>query len=302
MPEISVIMGVYNQFNRDILQAAVDSILHQTYKDFEFIIYDDGSNKEAATILKDVVKSDPRIKLIGREVNHGLAFSLNSCIKEAKGKYIARMDADDISYPNRLQRQKEFLETHEEIAFVGCNIELFDENGVWGERKMPGEPKPSDYLRFSPFAHPTVMYRASIFDKNEGYVTSDEMLRCEDYEIFMRLHCVGLKGANMQEVLLAYRENDESYKKRSFKFRVNEAKCRYRNFKNLGILFPFGWFYVLRPLAACLIPRKVVGFLKHVESGYVKKTYEQVKAYEENSISYNRPDIVLANNNRVHAG
>ena len=82
-------MGVYNQYNRDILQAAVDSILHQTFKDFEFIIYDDGSNKEAATILKEVAKSDPRIKLIGREVNHGLAFSLNSCIKEAKGKYSA---------------------------------------------------------------------------------------------------------------------------------------------------------------------------------------------------------------------
>ena len=98
MPEISVIMGVYNQFNKDILLAAVDSILKQSFTDFEFIIYDDGSHPEAAILLKEVEQLDKRIVLIGHEENHGLAFSLNACIDVAKGKYIARMDADDISY------------------------------------------------------------------------------------------------------------------------------------------------------------------------------------------------------------
>ena len=91
MPEISVIMGVYNELNKDILMEAVNSILHQTFEDFEFIIYDDGSCPEAATLLREVEGLDERIKLIGQDENHGLAFSLNACIDEAKGKYIARM-------------------------------------------------------------------------------------------------------------------------------------------------------------------------------------------------------------------
>lgn len=160
MPEISVIMGVYNELNKDILMEAVNSILHQTFEDFEFIIYDDGSCPEAATLLREVAGLDERIKLIGQDENHGLAFSLNACIDEAKGKYIARMDADDISYSERLMKQKKFLDKYQEYSWVGCNIDVFDQNGVWGERKMPEFPIEQDYLRFSPYAHPTVMYRA----------------------------------------------------------------------------------------------------------------------------------------------
>jgi glycosyltransferase involved in cell wall biosynthesis len=120
MPEISVIMGVYNELNKDILMEAVNSILHQTFEDFEFIIYDDGSCPEAATLLREVEGLDERIKLIGQDENHGLAFSLNACIDEAKGKYIARMDADDISYPERLMKQKKFL-IFIFIQFCSCN-------------------------------------------------------------------------------------------------------------------------------------------------------------------------------------
>lgn len=266
MPEISVIMGVYNQFNKDILLAAVNSILNQSFTDFEFIIYDDGSHPEAAALLEEVQQMDERIVLIGQEENHGLAFSLNACIDVARGKYIARMDADDISYPERLKKQKEFLEQNPEFAWVGCNIEICDEKGIWGRRKMPERPKESDYLKYSPYAHPTVMYRAEIFDTNQGYVDSKETLRCEDYEIFMRLREAGLKGANIQEYLFCYREDKESYKKRRIKYRFNEAKCRYRNFKSMGILFPVGWIFVLRPIVACFIPARVLAWVKRRES------------------------------------
>ena len=303
MPEISVIMGVYNQFNKDILEAAVNSILSQSFRDFEFIIYDDGSHPEAAEILKEVAKTDPRIKLIGREENHGLAFSLNSCIRIAKGRYIARMDADDISYPERFAKQRDFLEKNTEYSWVGCNIEVFDEKGIWGRRNMPERPVPEDYLKFSPYAHPTVMYRASIFDKNEGYVDSEDMLRCEDYEIFMRLKSQGLCGANLQEYLFAYRECDDSYKRRSFRFRINEAKCRYRNFKKLGILFPKGWLYVFRPVFACLIPGKILKLIKHIQSGRLenRKTIE-VESYEKkNSIDIVNSHII-GNVSRVRVG
>ena len=112
--QVSVIMGVYNQWNREALQKAVKSILNQTLTDFEFIIYDDGSDPEVAGYIRELEKLDERIVLIGKEENHGLAFSLNMCIGAAKGKYIARMDADDIALPERLQVQYDFMERHKD--------------------------------------------------------------------------------------------------------------------------------------------------------------------------------------------
>ncbi len=302
MPEISVIMGVYNQFNKKILLEAVNSILNQSFKDFEFIIYDDGSHPEAAMILNEVAKLDERIILIGQEQNHGLAFSLNACIEIARGKYIARMDADDISYPERLQKQKEFLENNPEFAWVGCNIEVCDETEIWGRRKMPEKPGARDYLKYSPYAHPTVMYRAEIFDTNQGYMDSREMLRCEDYEIFMRFREAGLRGANLQEYLFCYREDRESYEKRRVRYRLNEAKCRYRNFKKMGILFPFGWLFVLRPVVACLIPAGLLAWIKRKESSISQENDSEGEKSEKkrNSVAGN---IVRYNgDNRVRYG
>lgn len=266
-PEISVIMGVYNQFNKDILLKAVHSILDQTFKDFEFIIYDDGSNKAVGDYLKEIEKLDSRIILIGQDVNHGLAFSLNECIGRARGKYIARMDSDDISEPNRLKVQREYLINHPEFGWCGCNATLINEDGVWGIRKMPEFPTMEDYLKFSPYIHPSVMYRSEIFDSNEGYSVSKEMLRCEDYEIFMRLRQAGFRGANIQDNLFRYRENRNSYKRRTWKNRINESKCRYRNFKTMKILWPKGFWYVLRPIIGGLVPNKVIYAIKRKESG-----------------------------------
>lgn len=264
-PIISVIMGVYNQWDEKILKTAVQSILNQTFQDFEFIIWDDGSHPDAAKMIQSLSVLDTRIIIAGREENRGLAYSLNACIGLAKGRYIARMDADDISLPDRLQKQYDFLEQHKEYAWCGCNTKLFDENGVWGSRKMPRQPQEHDYLRFSPFVHPTVMFRAMVFDANKGYLESEETLRCEDYEIFMRLKQAGLKGYNLQEDLFCYRENMDSYQRRKFHFRISEAKLRYRNFKKMGMLFPVGWMYCLRPVAGGLLPASVIAFLKRTE-------------------------------------
>ena len=104
-PMVSVIMGVYNQWDEKILRDAVNSILNQSFRDFEFIIWDDGSCPEAAGNVQALGGMDQRIIIAGREENRGLAFSLNECIRLARGKYIARMDADDFSLPGRLERQ-----------------------------------------------------------------------------------------------------------------------------------------------------------------------------------------------------
>lgn len=267
-PEISVIMGVYNQWDRDALRSAVESVLNQTFRNFEFIIYDDGSDAEAAGYIKELEKLDRRIILIGREENHGLAFSLNACISRSRGHYIARMDADDISLRDRLMVQYEFLEAHPEYAWCGCNAELFDEEGVWGERCMPEIPGDKDYLPFSPFIHPTVMYRRSLFETNGGYRVSPETFRCEDYEIFMRLHQAGCTGYNIPCFLFQYRENQDSFRKRKLEYRINEMKIRYQNFKKMHLLFPMGWLYVIRPLVGGVLPVSLVAWMKRKESGY----------------------------------
>lgn len=256
--KISVIMGVYNQRNKEILSAAIDSVLAQTRKDFEFIIYNDGSDSEISKILNDYAKKEPRIHYIENEVNHGLAYSLNSCIDVAKGKYLARMDDDDICDPQRLMVQYRYLEEHPEISFVGSSAFLIDEKGQWGIRKMPEYPEKQDFLRYSPYIHPTVMIRRSVFEEVEAYRATKENWRCEDYELFMRLWKLGYQGYNIQQPLFYYRENRDSYRKRKLCYRWNETCLRYRNFKKLGLLYPFGWCYVIRPMVAAVIPSGLI--------------------------------------------
>lgn len=265
-PKISVIMGVYNQWNKEWLDNAVDSILSQTMTDFEFIIWNDGSDEAVTSYIESLKNRDSRIVIVGKDENHGLAYSLNSCIRMAKGMYIARMDDDDKSLPNRLEMEYEFLETHKEYSWCGSAADLFDENGIWGRRIMKPVPVADDFLKYSPFIHPTVMFRKSIFAIHEGYAEEDEMLRCEDYELFMRLYKSGFRGYNIEDVLFQYREAKASYKKRKFVFRINEAKVRYRNFKVMGLLNVKGWLYVLRPIIGGLVPNFVISFIKRVES------------------------------------
>lgn len=260
---VSVIMGVYNQKNKDILKAAVDSILSQTFKDFEFIIYNDGSDEDVTANLEEIAALDERIILISAKDNNGLAFSLNVCIDRACGEFIARMDADDKSLPTRFEKQIEFLENNEEYWWCGTNAQLFDEDGNWGVRYMPEIPAEQDYLAFSPYIHPSVMYRAKVFEvAKEKYNVSAETLRCEDYEIFMRLRQLGFCGYNIQEELFMYREGKDAYKKRKFKYRLNEARIRYRNFKSMKLLWPKGWIYVVRPIVGWFIPTSMLAAIK----------------------------------------
>lgn len=261
--EISVIMGVYSGKNTADLDRAVSSILGQTFRNFEFIIYDDGSNPEASKFIRELEKRDKRIVVIGSEENHGLAFSLNKCLEKANGRYIARMDDDDISMPKRFEKQIAFLESHPEYDWCGCNAKIFDDLGEWGITTRPEVPTAEDYLRFSPYIHPTVMYRRETLIENDGYSARKETLRCEDYEIFMRLYRSGFKGCNMQQILFKYHVNRDTYHARDFKFRIYEAKVRYENFRKMGILFPVGWLYCLRPIVGAVVPVKLIECYKH---------------------------------------
>ncbi|WP_340004655.1 glycosyltransferase [Paenibacillus sp. FSL K6-0276] len=262
MPKISVVMGVYNPSNKEMLLQAINSILNQTYSDFEFIICDDGSNNESFKFLQFVCQKDNRIILLKNDINKGLAATLNSCLQIAKGEYIARMDADDISTEKRFQNQVDFLDNNNEYALVGCSAVLFDDSGDWGHRKMIEKPIDKSFLFNSPFIHPSIMIRKSALMKVDGYRVSKETLRCEDYDLFMRLYSLGMKGCNLNETLYRYREDSSAYKRRKYKFRIDEAKVKYKGFKQLGLL-PLGLIYVLKPIIVGLIPYKVINVLRN---------------------------------------
>lgn len=259
-PKISVLMSTYNPSRDGGFLEAVQSVLGQTYEDFEFLICDDGSGEEGAGLLEKTASQDSRIRLLRNRERRGLAYGLNHCIREARGSYLARMDDDDLCLPERFQVQLEYLEGHPETAFVGCNAKLMSEDCIWGSRRMPERPSERDFLKYSPYIHPTVMFRRSVFQGREGYRT--DTVRGEDLELFMRLAGEGIQGVNLQEELFCYREERDSYQRRTVRSRLDEVKIRCRGYGRLGILFPVGWLCALRPLAAACVPPGILYQLK----------------------------------------
>lgn len=255
-PMVSVIMSTNGQQKTAYLRAAVESVLNQKGVELELILCDDGSPKEYSRCLQELAEKDERIRLIRNPESKGLAHGLNLCIGMAQGKYLARMDDDDICSADRMRIQWDYLEEHREVGYVGCNAKLMDDEGVWGYRQMPEMPEKKDFLRYSPYIHPSVMFRRELFDGQKGYETKTR--RGEDYELFMRLFAAGHRGSNLQRALFTYREDRNSYKRRKPGSRLDEVGIRYRGFSALGIMLPWGWLYLLRPLAAELIPQSLI--------------------------------------------
>ncbi len=256
MPDISVIMGIYNG-SRTYAAMAIDSVLNQTYTGFEYIICDDGSENTFYEWLEAYCKKDNRIRLLRNHRNRGLAYTLNRCLKQASGFWIARMDADDISLPDRLEKQVEFLRSHKNYALVGSNAYMIDAHCIWGQRRLEERPRKESFLNTSPFIHPAVMIRREVFIKLHGYKESQRLLRMEDYDLFLRLYAAGWRGYNLQEPLLMYREDLQAYKKRKYRYRLWECRMRYDGYRRLEIL-KGNLRYVLKPLAAGLIPVAVM--------------------------------------------
>lgn len=257
MKKISVIMGVYNPKDKSMLKKSIESILQQTYRNIEFIICDDNSNDEIKEILNYFKKKDDRIIIINNNDNLGLAASLNNCLKIATGEYIARQDDDDISKENRLEEEIEFLEKNTKYDFVGCNLELFNSNGIWGYRKHNEKPVKKDFLYGNQFPHPAMLLTKKCIDDVNGYKVKEITRRTEDYDLFMRLYAKGYKGYNLQKYLYQYNEDMYGYKKRKFKYRIDEFFLRIEDFHELGLM-PRGIIYIFKPLISGIIPKKVL--------------------------------------------
>ncbi|TSD65880.1 glycosyltransferase [Inquilinus sp. KBS0705] len=219
-PLVSIIMPVYNC--KDFVAAAIDSMLSQTLTDFELLIIDDASTDSTVAIVSGY--NDARIKLIIKLINTGLIESLNIGIDLATGTYIARMDGDDISYPERLQKQVTFLNNNPDVALCGTWYKMLS-SGVVVEHPQHNEDIKLALLEYCALGHPTVMFRRQfILDNNLKYNEAFEA--AEDYELWTRMATKG-RIANLPEVLLTYRDHDSqvSKQKKALQYQ-NTLRCR----------------------------------------------------------------------------
>ena len=199
-PLISIIIPVHN--GEKYIKESIDSCLTQTYKNLEIIIVDDKSEDNTLNILKNYGN---RITVIPVEKQNGLGNVINIGIRKSKGKYIARMDADDIMYPTRIEKQVEYLESHTNCVAIGGQIDIIDENGnITGHREYAVEDKDikKNLFLFQPFAHPAVTLRRSTLEEIGLY--PEDMWKVEDVKLFLILSTKG-EFHNLEDTVLKYR-------------------------------------------------------------------------------------------------
>lgn len=250
-PLLSVIMSLYNTPEYQ-LRKSIESILAQTYKNFEFIIINDGTKDEGVKVIESY--KDERIKIIHNEKNIGLEKSLNKGINYANSDYIVRMDTDDISYPNRFEKQLTFLLTNPEYDIVASKADFFDDSGIFGSSNFSGEVKKNNLLFGNPFIHPSMIIRKKAIKEVGGYPL---YRRCEDYALVLSMYSFNFKGFIIDESLLMYRMDSKSYEKRLFKHRITELRVRMKYFKKLNIRW-YEYFYVFKPILSAIIPNKII--------------------------------------------
>lgn len=233
-PILSVIMAVYNC--EKTLNKCIDSILNQTFKRWVFIICDDGSTDNTMSILYDFQKEHPeKFIIIKNKQNSKLPYSLNHCLKYVKTEYVARMDGDDWSEPERFEKQIDFLENHPEYDLVGTGVSVFDGKKVIASIKKPQYPTSNDMINGSSFSHATIMTHKYVYDQLGGYSLDKTALRVEDIELWFRFFSKGFKGYNIQEDYYTILEDDNAVKRRNLSARYNSAITRYRGLELLGI-------------------------------------------------------------------
>jgi len=231
MPKITVLMPVYNC--ELYIKESIDSILNQTFTDFEFLIIDDASTDQTIALIKTY--TDARIKLIVKPVNNGLTNSLNQGLKLAKGDYIARMDGDDISLPERFAKQVAFLETNLDTILCGTWFSIIGSGDVAKVPENQDEIKVA-LLKGNCIAHPSVMMRKQVLE--ELPIAYDaEKESAEDFDLWVRLIALG-KLHNLQEVLLKYRVHDAQVSQKREALQVQlSLQLRLQMFRYLNYSF-----------------------------------------------------------------
>jgi glycosyltransferase involved in cell wall biosynthesis len=259
-PLISVVMATYNEPSTFITQA-IQSILNQTLRDFELLLIDDSTDAETISAIDTLVQADSRIKLIRESKRIGFVRALNIGLKQAQGKYIARMDGDDISLPNRFALQVQYLENHPEISVLGGAVDIIDETGEKiSHRNYPLTPLNIKLFSIvhNPLAHPTVMFCKTIIDRN--FLYDESFTKAEDLELWLRLTKNGYKISNIKDTLISYRGIIENIaNKRMGENFIYNYRARKKNFSwdhPLGCLLS-----ILISRMYTVVPRRIVNIV-----------------------------------------
>lgn len=197
-------MPAYNA--GDFLRASIDSILNQTYKNFELIIVNDASTDETSEILNQYKRQDKRIRVITNKINLGISSSANIAISKAKGEFIARMDADDITLPQRIEKQVNFLNRNKNVVGLGGQCELINKDGVKiGEKLFPTDFKHTKQMIFAnvPLQQPSLMVNKNLLPKNFVWYDND-FSSAEELELIFKLFKLG-EVRNLKDIVLKYR-------------------------------------------------------------------------------------------------
>lgn len=275
-PLITVYMPVFNAAK--FLDQSINSILNQTFTNFEFIIIDDASTDNSWKIVKDYAKKDKRIIAIKNHINLGVSLTSNIAISMAKGKFLARMDADDISFPNRLQKQIDYLKQNSDTIAVGGQCVLIDENNnIIGNKTFPYQhQKLKNMIIWAvPMQQPSVMINLTKLPKDFNWYAPSET-SAEEIDLMFRLMNYG-QIANTSEFLLFYRHLDNSLShknpKKTFwitlQSRINAIKNGY-NPTIFGIILN-----IIQILVILLVPNKIISNLWYLIRG-IRNTKNEV--------------------------
>jgi glycosyltransferase involved in cell wall biosynthesis len=245
---VSVIMGVYN--GEATVVRAVRSIQDQTYPDWDLVIVDDGSTDHTGAVLQELARHDERLTILTYRSNHGLASSLNLALTYARGPWIARMDADDVSMPQRLEQQVNFMKSHPEVDVLGSNALVLEgsssqEGKLFRTLQETHAGIMSEIHAQSPFIHPTIIARQRFFSTLGGY--NEKLLRSQDYDLFLR-GCKEFTYHNLGVPLLYYHAQRQV---NFYRMRINclillKAGWRHREFAKyfLSIIRDIGYYIV----------------------------------------------------------
>ncbi|MFV0560946.1 MAG: glycosyltransferase family 2 protein [Enterococcus sp.] len=255
MTKVAIIMGIYNC--QHTLSQSVNSLLAQTFTDWQLVMCDDGSADATFEVAKEFEKRYPeKIHVLKNEKNVGLNKTLNRCLAACDAPFIARQDADDYSHPERLAKEVEFLEAHPEYALVSCAKIHFDESGDWGVFHGIEEPTALDLVHGAPFCHPAVLMRSQVLTQIGGYSEAREHWRVEDYQLWFKFYRAGYRGANLPTILYSYKDDREAYNRRTWGNRLNESRLKRVIIKELNVGI-HAYPAVVRPLVIGLLPHGV---------------------------------------------
>lgn len=257
-PRISVVMGIYNC--EATLERAVESIISQTYQDWELIMCDDASTDNTYQLACELAKRDNRITVLRNEKNIGCNVVLNRCIELARGKYIAVMDSDDISLPKRLEREVKILDKNPQYSIVSSATKHFDENGDFMTIRRKERPQPTDFVCGIPHAHGACMIRTKVLKEIGCYITAKRLKRVEDYYMMACIYALGYRGYNIQEILYKVHDNREAYDRRTWSNRINEVYTYNKTYKLLRLRL-IHRIMLIRPLLVGMLPRPIYNFL-----------------------------------------